>query len=174
MLEKDKEDFNEVVRRHWLSIFRFVLRLVRDNDLAQDITQECFWRACQGWHQFRGDSGTHTWLRQIALNTIRNCVRNRPFRLLRNAAPIDGVADGSFIGNSPSPEAHVILSESVGRIWAAAARVSPKQQLALRLRYERDLEVHEISAVMRITEGSVKVHLSRAVKAIRMTLRVAP
>jgi RNA polymerase sigma-70 factor (ECF subfamily) len=67
-----------------------------------------------------------------------------------------------------------MLSESLQRIWRAATRVSPQQQRASQLRFRGDLELHEIAAVMGVTEGSVKVHLSRAVRSIRMTLRVLP
>jgi RNA polymerase sigma-70 factor (ECF subfamily) len=172
MIRIEKEDFDEVVRRHRLPIFRFVLASVRDNDLAEDLTQECFWKAYQGWHQFRGDSSAYTWLRSIALNVIRNSVRNKTFQRLREAASIDTMIEHSCIDASTSPETHAILCDSIQRIWGAAARVSPKQQLALQLRFGREFEVHEIAAVMGITEGSVKVHLSRAVKSIRMTLRV--
>jgi DNA-directed RNA polymerase specialized sigma24 family protein len=95
MLEIEKEDFDEVVRRHWLPNFNFIFASVRDNDLAKDLTQDCFGRAFQGWHQFRGDSSTHTWLRHIALNVIRNCMRNRMLHLLREATSIDTVIEKS-------------------------------------------------------------------------------
>jgi RNA polymerase sigma-70 factor (ECF subfamily) len=60
----------------------------------------------------------------------------------------------------------------VTNIWAAADAISPKQRIAMRLRFKADLELTEIATAMGITEGSVKVHLFRAVQSIRDRLQV--
>jgi hypothetical protein len=57
-------------------------------------------------------------------------------------------------------------------VWKAAKCVSPKQRLALQLRFLHDLQISEIAAAMHISEGSTKVHLSRAVKSIRTPLQL--
>src|SRR5262245_54925346 len=48
-------DFEKVVQAYWPRIFRFVFASVRDEDAAENITQECFWRAHRAWSKFRGD-----------------------------------------------------------------------------------------------------------------------
>ena len=63
-------NIDDVVRTHWSPIFYFVLGWVHDREVAADLTQDCFWKACKGWEQFRGESTVYTWLRHIALNTI--------------------------------------------------------------------------------------------------------
>ena len=167
-----KPHFDEVVRLHWPRIFRFVLASVGDNELAADLTQDCFSYAYQGWSRFRGDSSVHTWLRHIALNVIRNFTRSKRRQLLRRATPIDDISVDYLTDSiTPSPEGNVIRQHSIQAIWKVAEDVSPKQQQALQLRFVHDLELFEIAAVMGITEGSVKVHLFRAIQSIRKTVQ---
>jgi RNA polymerase sigma-70 factor (ECF subfamily) len=167
-----KPHFDEVVRLHWPRIFRFVLASVGDNELAADLTQDCFSNAYQAWTQFRGDSSVYTWLKQIALNVIRNFARNKRLQFLRRATPIDNISVDCLTDSlAPCPEANAIRQHVLRTIWKVAEGVSAKQQQALRLRFVHDLELFEIAAVMGITEGSVKVHLFRAVQSIRKTLQ---
>jgi RNA polymerase sigma-70 factor (ECF subfamily) len=92
---------------------------------------------------------------------------------LRSALPIDKGADW-LVDSCLSPEATVVFRDTVRRIRKAAERVSPQQQLALQLRFIEDLELIEIAAAMNITEGTVKVHLFRAIQLIRIALQVFP
>ena len=173
MLSPAATCFDDIVRLHWSSIFGFVSSCVRDADIAQDLTQDCFWKASQAWPMFRVDSGVNTWLRHIALNVIRNSVRNKGLQFWRSASSVDAHAEDSFIEDaSPSPEAQVIRRDSLCAIWKAAEELSPKQQLALQLRFEEDMDLLEIAAAMEVTDGTVKVHLFRAIQAIRIALHV--
>ena len=75
---------------------------------------------------------------------------------------------------SPSPETQVIRRNAVFAVWRAAAVLSPKQQLALQLRFAEDMDLPEIATAMDISEGTVKAHLHRAVQFVRIALRVSP
>ena len=172
MIEISKPDFDEVVRLHWHRIFQFVHRSVRDPDLAADLTQDCFWRAYKSWPGFRGDSSVHTWLRRIALNVIRTFARKKALQLLRCAVSIEAINESHIKDQvSSCPEANAVRQDAVRAVWKAAKRVSPKQRLALRLRFVDELDISEIAATMDVREGSIKVHLSRAVRSIRATLQ---
>jgi RNA polymerase sigma-70 factor, ECF subfamily len=172
MVEISKPHFDEVARLHWPRIFQVVLRSVRDPDLAADLTQDCFCRAYKGWPEFRGDSSIHTWLRHIALNAIRNFARKKALQLLRSAASLETIHESCMKDQvSLCPEANVVKQDTVRAVWKAARRVSAKQRLVLQLRFVHDLEISEIAATMDVSEGSIKVHLSRAVRSIRATLQ---
>lgn len=174
MIAQDlKLEFDQVVRLHRPSIYRFICGCVRDESLAEDLTQECFWRASRGWTDFRGDSSVQTWLRHIAQNVINNNARGKGRQLWRSAPAVETVPDEYLMDDRSSPEAAAILRDRLQTIWKAAARVPPKQHVALQLRFVDDLEVIEIAQIMGISEGSVKVHLFRAVQSIRMMLRVS-
>src|SRR5438128_1338781 len=77
------QDFEKVVQIYWPRIFRFVLASVRDEDAAQTLTQDCFWRAYRHRSRFRGDSSVNTWLIHIAVNLVRDFARNRRLQFWR-------------------------------------------------------------------------------------------
>ena len=61
-------EFSRVAESHRPQIFRFLLASLRDVDLAETLTQECFLKAHRNWQRFRGDSSPMTWLMRIAIN----------------------------------------------------------------------------------------------------------
>ena len=77
------QDFDRVVQVYWPRILRFILASVRDRDIAEMLTQDCFWNAYRGRKSFRGDSSLHTWLMRIAVNSIRKFLRNRRLQFWR-------------------------------------------------------------------------------------------
>ena len=52
---RDLEDFEQLVGRYRTRVLRFVFASVRDMDLAETLTQDCFWNAYRGRKAFRGD-----------------------------------------------------------------------------------------------------------------------
>jgi RNA polymerase sigma-70 factor, ECF subfamily len=165
--------FDDVVQLYWPRVFRFVLASVRDRDVAEDLTQDCFCKAYKGWDGFRGDSSVITWLMHIAVNVIRDFARNQRLQFWRRARVIDPACVDEYLADrTQSPEANVVMQEQLRAVWEAAERMSSKQRTAFLLRFVEDMELHEIAAVMGVTEGSVKVHLFRAVHAVRKTLRI--
>jgi RNA polymerase sigma-70 factor (ECF subfamily) len=109
----------------------------------------------------------------IAVNVVRDFARNRRLQFWRRVPSIDPVTVENWLADSGrSPEANVMLEENVRAIWAAAEKVSPKQRTAFLLRFVEDMELLEIADVMGISESAVKVHLFRAVHAVRKRLRI--
>src|SRR5436190_20255580 len=162
------EDFDQVVQLYWRRIFRFVLASVRDRGEAEGLTQDCFCKAYKGWKRFRGDSSVDTWLMHIAINVVRDFARNRRLQFWRRAPSVDATDFSDWLADrNLSPEANAVIQEQVQRIWAVTDILPLKQRTAFLLRFVEDMELSEIAKAMGIGEGSVKVHLFRAVHTIR-------
>jgi RNA polymerase sigma-70 factor (ECF subfamily) len=163
-------DFDAVVRQYWPRIFRFVLASVRDRDAAETLTQDCFLRAYQARHRFRGDASVSTWLMQIAINLVRDFARSRRIRFWQRvkdtAVDCATLTDG-LAGHGTSPEAQTVAKEQVDAVWRATGKLSERQRTVFLLRFVEDMELLEIANVMGVTEGAVKVHLFRAVHTVR-------
>jgi len=71
------DDFDWIVSRHQQRIYRILLSIVKDRDMAEVLTQECFLRAYRKHASFRGDSSLATWLVRIAVNLAHDHARNR-------------------------------------------------------------------------------------------------
>ena len=75
--ETAADEFTRIVESHRQQIFRFLLGSLRDVDLAETLTQECFLKAHRNWKNFRGESSAMTWLMRIAINLQKDYWRNR-------------------------------------------------------------------------------------------------
>ena len=166
----DLEDFDAVVHAYRPRIFRFVLASLRDRDAAETLTQDCFWRAYRSRSRFRGDASVNTWLMHIAVNLVRDFVRNRRIQFWKRtmSVSVDAIAISEWLPDRDvSPETKAVVKEQVDAIWRATGRLSQRQRTVFLLRFVEDMDLLEIAAATGLTEGSVKVHLFRAVNSIR-------
>ena len=164
------DNFEFIFRLHQPSVFRFLLASLRDRDAAETLTQDCFFKAYNARDQFRGESSLRTWLMQIALNLLRDYARNRRLQFWKRAqmaaVEID-VAREWIPDKRSSPEALALAREQLGAVFAAVEKLSERQRTVFLLRFVEEMQLLEIAAVTGMKEGTVKVHLSRALQAIR-------
>jgi RNA polymerase sigma-70 factor (ECF subfamily) len=165
----DFEDFDELVRVCWPRVFRFALASLRDYDAAQTVAQDCFYKAYRNRAQFRGESSLHTWLMQIAVNLVRDRLRNRRLRFWKRSEGLDPAARWTPDGHL-SPESAALVQEQVHAVWQAARALSERQRTVFLLRFVEDMDLLEIAAATGMKEGTVKTHLFRALAAIRQNL----
>src|ERR1700733_10553628 len=137
-------DFEELVRLYRPKVFRFALASLRDLDAAESVTQDCFLRAYQARERFRQDCSLQTWLMQIAVNLIRDHIRNRRFQFWRRARlsgePLDA-ARHSVADSARSPEQQAVLNQQVAAIWTVAEGLPEKQRTVFLLRFVEDLDL---------------------------------
>ena len=167
------EDFDEVVHLYWQCVHRFVLASVRDADAAQTLTQDCFLRAYSAREAFRGEANVKTWLMHIAVNLVRDFGRNRRLqfwkRLSASASKPGDVGDHLPVA-AVSPEDQALLREQVQIIWQASRSLTRRQRTVFLLRFVEDMDILEIAAATGMKEGTVKIHLFRALQAVRKKL----
>jgi len=167
------DDFDAVVAAHWAGVFRFALVSLRDADLAATVAQDCFVRAFRGRQRFRGEASVRTWLMQIAVNLVRDAARSRRLQFWKRAqdasrdfeALAATVADGGA-----SPETATAVREQLRAVWQAVRGLPERQRTVFLLRFTEEMELMEIAAVTGMAEGTVKVHLFRALRAVRQSL----
>jgi RNA polymerase sigma factor (sigma-70 family) len=85
------DDVDALVRTYRPYILRFALSALKDRDLAETVTQDCFLRAFNSRSRYRGECSVRTWLTAIAINLIRGSVRSRRFKFWQrvNASAVD-------------------------------------------------------------------------------------
>jgi RNA polymerase sigma-70 factor (ECF subfamily) len=164
------EDFEQFVARYRARVLRFVFASVRDWDLAETLTQDCFWKAYKHRNAFRGDCSTTTWLMRIAINLVRDHARNRRFQFWKKAEHVQNEEIHNWPDRSISPEARASVNEQVQAVWEATKTLSERQRTVFLLRFVEDLDIAEIAQASGLTENAVNVHLFRAVRGIRKRL----
>jgi len=168
---RETGDFDSVVQLYWPRVFRFALASLRDRDAAEALTQDCFLHACKAWKGFRGEASIQTWLMRIAVNLVRDASRNRRLQFWKRLQAADTEEIGRQICDRRlSPEEAALLQEQVASIWKATASLPERQKTVFLLRFAQDMTLLEIAGATGLSENAVKVHLYRALRAVRMQM----
>jgi RNA polymerase sigma-70 factor (ECF subfamily) len=164
-------DFDSVVQLYWPRVFRFAVASLRDRDAAEALTQDCFLHACKAWKGFRGEASIQTWLMRIAVNLVRDASRNRRLQFWKRLRASDSEEIGRAVSDGRlSPEQEALLREQVAGIWKATAGLPERQKTVFLLRFAQDMTLLEIASATGLSENAVKVHLYRALRAVRMQM----
>ena len=161
-LEGRREDFDVLVERYHAAVLGFVVRLVRDRDMAADIVQATFVRAYTRLGQFRGDASFPSWLYQIALNETRSRRRQEKAHPQVTLDDVDE-ADLGSVDRSDSTPLHSIET--------LVGRLPLRQRSVVMLRVFKDLPFKEIARIEGISENSAKVNYHHAVTRLRAWLK---
>jgi RNA polymerase sigma-70 factor, ECF subfamily len=167
------DNFEELFELYRPRIFRFMLASIRNQESAENLTQDCFVRAYKARDQLRGPSSAGTWLMQIAANLVRSHEASGRLKFWRRAfrPGVDLSDAGDWMPDRQmSPEEMAAAKQQVEKIWKVAGRLSGKQRTVFLLRFGEDMELLEIAAITGMKEGTVKTHLFRALKSVRTAL----
>ncbi len=174
----DQSAFDEMVSRYWDRIYAMVHQLLRNQQDAEEVTQDAFIRAHRGLVNFRGESAFSTWLYQIATNLARNRYwywwRRKRDRTISFDQP---VGEGSttplseiFAAELETPEDATVTQELIDRIASGMEKLNAKHREILILRNVKNLSYEEIAVVLGISVGTVKSRIARARESLRATL----
>lgn len=170
------DDVDGLVRKYRPYILRYALSALKDRDLAESVTQDCFLRAFNSRSLYRGECSVRTWLTAIAINLIRGSVRSRRFKFWQrvNASAVDVKAvENSLEGHQQSPEGNVLTRESLSRVWNVVSGLSERQRHIFYLRFARDMDLSEIAVATGLKISAIKTHLHRALGTVRVRIGAA-
>jgi RNA polymerase sigma-70 factor (ECF subfamily) len=174
--ERDEEAFDLLVQRYQVRAYRLAWSILRDPEEARDLSQEAFIRLYEGAGTFRGRSRFSTWFYRILVNLCLDARRRRRW-WQQELTPFDR-ADGSKespVEREPAPVADPLddleRGQLLTQLWKAVDRLSPQQRAALILQVQEELPASEIAAVLKCSEATVRVHVHRALMALRKTMR---
>jgi RNA polymerase sigma-70 factor (ECF subfamily) len=174
----DDAAFNEMVSRHWDRIYGMVHQLLRNQQDAEEVTQDAFIRAHRGLGNFRGEAAFSTWLYQIATNLARNRYwywwRRRRDQTVSfdqpvsdsNSTPLSEV----FSTDMATPGDITVNQELVDHIAMGMEKIGAKHREVLILRNVKNLSYEEIAEVLGISVGTVKSRIARARESLRTAI----
>jgi RNA polymerase sigma-70 factor (ECF subfamily) len=168
----DRSAFEELVERYKRKTYQIAFGFARDREEAKDLSQDAFLKAFINIERFDGRSTFYTWFYRILVNVCLDHKRRRSRRSSEefNEAVEDRLDPSHRVASSVAPDAHVIASQLSRKVGVALEALPPKQRTAFILKNHQGLSIKEIAEVMETAEGTVKVHLHRAVAALRENL----
>ena len=168
----DRRAFEELVDRHKQKAYNIAFGFARDREDAKDLSQEAFLKAFTYLKKFDGRSSFYTWFYRIVVNVCLDYKR----RAKRAPADefdetVESQIERSHEPAKPlSPDQHVLAGQISRKVDAVLQTLPPKQKIAFILKNHQGLSIREIAEMMETAEGTVKVHLHRAVTALRQRL----
>ncbi|HWQ14181.1 MAG TPA: RNA polymerase sigma factor [Roseiflexaceae bacterium] len=146
----DGDAFEELIARYQGPLFGYLLAFVGEREAAQDLLQETFLRAYRSIGELADAATLRGWLYRIAHNQACSLLRRR--RLVR-WLPLSHVR-----GGRPGPER---ASLEAARVREALAQIPPDQRAPLLLHLVAGFSHAEIAALLRLSEGAVRMRISR-------------
>jgi RNA polymerase sigma-70 factor (ECF subfamily) len=174
----DLEAFEKLAMRYDRQVYSLAFRILRNQEDAEDVTQQTFLSVLENLSTFREESSFSTWLLRIATYAALKVLRKRkglPTISLEGATEpqegYDTVPHPEFIADwKESPEALVEQNETRRLIDEALAHLDEKHRLVFLLRDVEGLSVKETSEALGLSEANVKVRMLRARLQLRELL----
>ena len=166
--------FGTLVTRYQDRLYNTAFRLLGNAEDARDVSQDAFIRVWEAADRFRGDARFSTWFYRILVNLCLDHKRRGRWWTRVVARDADRDADDALVERQPAPGPdpgdQVSKAQTMARLWEAVHRLSPQQRAAVVLYAQEHLSTAEIADVLRVAEATVRVHLHRAVAALRKAL----
>lgn len=171
----DAAAYNDIVARYYDRIYARVSQLLKNQQDAEEVTQDAFIRAHRGLDKFRGDAAFSTWLYQIATNLAHNRYwywfrRKRDYSVSLDQ-PLSEEGDLSLENVLPSegesPAEAAVTQEFVDRVTECMSGLNEKHKEVLILRNVKNLSYEEIAQQLDISVGTVKSRIARGRDSLR-------
>ena len=159
----DERAFQEILETYEVPVFNYVLRMVGDRALAEDLTQEIFLRIYQGLAGFSLRCRFTTWLFQVAKNRVLDELRARE-RKPQSVVTLEDLPPLEVVDAPPE------RVEAIDAVWRAVALLNPDLKMALLLRDVVGLSYTEIADALEITLATVKWRIFKAREEVQLAL----
>ena len=159
----DERAFSIILNAYETPVYNYVLRMVGDRALAEDLSQEIFLRIYQGLPGFSLRCRFTTWLFQVAKNRVLDELRARE-RKPQSALTLDDLPPLEVVDAPPE------RVEMIDGVWRAVAALNADLKMALLLRDVVGLSYTEIADTLEITLATVKWRIFKAREEVQLAL----
>jgi RNA polymerase sigma-70 factor, ECF subfamily len=146
--------------RHRVALYRWLLRLVRNEALAEDLLSEVFLDVWRQAATFEARSSVSTWLLAIARFKALSARRRR------TDAELDDNVAATVADPADSPEIVLQKKDRAVQLLQSLARLSPEHGEVIDLVYYHDKSVREVSEIVGVAEATVKTRMFYARKKL--------
>jgi len=160
-LEGNVKAFEAIIDKYQKTIFNVALRIINDNDDAEDVAQTVFIKLYEKLASFDSRRKFFSWLYRMAINEALNFLNQKKrFEGLNNA----------LLSGDKTPEESYEENEMTQQIESALMHLEPEQRALIVLKHFQNLAYQEISYIMDIPEKMVKSRLYSARQLLKDVL----
>jgi RNA polymerase sigma-70 factor (ECF subfamily) len=169
--------YRELLHRYERPVYALIYRMVRDRELAEDLTQETFVKVLNALERYRPEYKFSSWIFKIANNAAIDQLRRKELDTLSleggpDATTPDRIEATSLqvSGDGESPLEELEARELGSAIEQAIARLRPEYQSCIIMRHVDGRSYDEIADILDLPLGTVKTYIHRARAELRMLL----
>ncbi|WP_226579446.1 RNA polymerase sigma factor SigX [Halobacillus litoralis] len=163
-----KQFFDEFYENYHQDLFQFIMYMVKDRSLAEDLVQDVYVKVLKSYDSFSGKSTEKTWLFSIARHVIFDYFRKQKRKRNRILGFFDWHDKGDELKDQhPVPEELIVQNEEIQQVYDALDHCSVNQRSVLVLRYIQELTIKETAEVTGWSESKVKTTQHRAIRTIK-------
>lgn len=163
---KDQQAFSDLMDKYKDPIYYMLLKMVNNNDDAEDLTLEAFGKAFNRLNQYTPNFAFSTWLFKIATNNCIDFLRKKK----KNVMSIDNRVsnnDGEeymfeIKSNGMTPEQIAMNEQKIQLMRQYVKKLKPRYEILVEMRYFKEMSYEEISIELNLPLGTVKAQLFRA------------
>ncbi|HEY9081973.1 MAG: RNA polymerase subunit sigma-24 [Flavobacteriales bacterium BRH_c54] len=163
---QDEKAYAILLEKYKDSIFYMMLKMVKNQDDADDLTIEAFGKAFNRLHQYTPDYAFSTWLFKIATNNCIDFIRKKKmitFSIDKGFEDSEGNNSTFDIKeNNLNPEEKFMRKQKIRIMREMVDHLKPRYKQLIVLRYFRELSYDEIAEATELPLGTVKAQLFRA------------
>ena len=154
------QSMDEIYREYAQTVYRYLLSRTCSTDLAEELTQETFYRAVKSIDRFDGSCKISTWLIAIAKNALSSWHRKHPATEDLDRAEVE----------TPSAESLVSQMDGQVEIMKAIQRLPEETREVMYMRLLGDLSFRQIGEIMQRTENWARVTYFRGREKLKKEL----
>jgi RNA polymerase sigma-70 factor (ECF subfamily) len=162
----DQAAYAELLEKYREPVYYMLVKMIKNNDDAEDLTIEAFGKAFNRLHQYTPNYAFSTWLFKIASNNCIDFIRKKRVHLTSMDHAYSN-SDGQSVkidveSNTMDPEESLMKDQKVKLMREVVQRLKPRYRELVEKRYFQELSYEEIADEMDLPLGTVKAQLFRA------------
>src|SRR5262245_21958074 len=162
---KDERAMRVLFARHQRRVFLFLIRIAKDETLAEDVVSDVFLDVWRRAETFKGQSSVSTWLLAIARNKALTALGRR------SEVGLDDAVAATLVDPNADPERALQEKDRSEVLGQCVAQLSPEHGQIISLVYYREKSIREVAAIVGVPEPTVKTRMFYACRRIAELMR---
>jgi RNA polymerase sigma-70 factor (ECF subfamily) len=151
--DDDKDALKTFYLRHQARVFRFVMRIVSNKAVAEEITNDVFLEVWRKAHQFQARSRAATWLLAIAHHRAISAIRRRSNAQLDDEFPVALEDPGD------SADAVVDKHDRSAMLDRCLTKLTPQHREVIKLVYYQEKKIDEVARLLSVPVNTIKTRM---------------
>ncbi|MFP3917626.1 RNA polymerase sigma factor SigX [Lysinibacillus telephonicus] len=158
--------FHRLYDAYHQDVFQFLIYLVKNRMVAEDLSHEVYVRVLKSYDRFQGRSSEKTWLFAIAKNVAIDYFRKNAVHTSHSFDAFNWETE-QLVSPLKSPETLIEMNDDMKQLLDALDKCTGDQKMVIIMRYFQELSIAETAEILKWSEGKVKTTQHRAIKQLR-------